>query len=115
MTMEQIVERLHARHSGSGWMAACPAHDDRKPSLSINEREGESFSTAMRAAPSKLFASPLESSPVISFRNKLGSRTSLEPTTTLTNPGTYCFRLCDSIPKLSSSAVPLVTVSGLGT
>lgn len=73
MTMEQIVERLHARHSGSGWMAACPAHDDRKPSLSINEREGESFSTAMRAAPSKLFASPLESSPVISFRNKLGS------------------------------------------
>jgi len=32
-----LVERLNAKRSGSGWMANCPAHDDREPSLSISE------------------------------------------------------------------------------
>ena len=36
---EQIVERLHARHCGRGWIARCPAHEDRSPSLSICEGE----------------------------------------------------------------------------
>ena len=44
--VERILEALTAhgcepRRSGEGWSARCPAHDDRKPSLSINEgREG---------------------------------------------------------------------------
>jgi hypothetical protein len=37
MTAEQLAERLHARHSGAGWIARCPAHQDRSPSLSIRE------------------------------------------------------------------------------
>jgi hypothetical protein len=37
MTTEQIAERLHARRSGAGWIARCPAHEDRLPSLSIGE------------------------------------------------------------------------------
>src|SRR5262249_55082748 len=32
-----LVSRLHARRSGKGWIAKCPAHDDRDPSLSISE------------------------------------------------------------------------------
>jgi hypothetical protein len=41
MTAEQIAERLHARRSGSGWIVRCPAHEDRSPSLSIDEgRDG---------------------------------------------------------------------------
>jgi hypothetical protein len=41
MTAEQIVERLHGRRSGAGWIAQCPAHEDRSPSLSIGEgRDG---------------------------------------------------------------------------
>jgi hypothetical protein len=32
-----LVSRLHARRSGNGWKAKCPAHDDREPSLSIGE------------------------------------------------------------------------------
>jgi hypothetical protein len=39
LTCERIVERLHARRSGSGWIACCPAHEDRSPSLSICEGE----------------------------------------------------------------------------
>src|SRR6266404_2701849 len=35
--VENLVLRLSARRSGKGWLAKCPAHDDRKPSLSINE------------------------------------------------------------------------------
>lgn len=36
-----IIETLHARKSGSGWAARCPAHEDRNPSLSITFRDGK--------------------------------------------------------------------------
>ena len=35
-----IATALGGRRAGSGWMARCPAHDDRTPSLSIGEAEG---------------------------------------------------------------------------
>ncbi len=36
-----ILERFRrVRRSGSGWIALCPAHEDRNPSLSIHERDG---------------------------------------------------------------------------
>jgi hypothetical protein len=41
MTAEAIAQALQARRTGPGrWMARCPAHDDRAPSLSIAERNG---------------------------------------------------------------------------
>lgn len=40
MTSEALIDLLHgARISGDGWIASCPAHDDRRPSLSV--RAGE--------------------------------------------------------------------------
>jgi putative DNA primase/helicase len=36
-----LVRALQARRSGKGWMAKCPAHDDRNPSLSISEVDGK--------------------------------------------------------------------------
>lgn len=41
MNAESIVKALGARRSGSCWMAKCPAHDDRNPSLSIREVGGK--------------------------------------------------------------------------
>jgi putative DNA primase/helicase len=42
MNLEALLARLSgARHSGSGWSACCPAHEDRKPSLSVCERDGK--------------------------------------------------------------------------
>lgn len=41
MTAESIAAALNARRSGSCWMAKCPAHDDRNPSLSIRETDGK--------------------------------------------------------------------------
>jgi hypothetical protein len=39
MTLDCLLSRLsRVRRSGSGYVALCPAHDDRKPSLSIGER-----------------------------------------------------------------------------
>lgn len=35
--VESLVSRLDAKRSGKGWMAKCPAHADRKPSLSVSE------------------------------------------------------------------------------
>ena len=40
MTAECIANGLGGKKSASGWMARCPAHDDRTPSLSVTEREG---------------------------------------------------------------------------
>jgi AAA domain-containing protein len=35
--VENLVSRLHAKRSGKGWLAKCPAHEDRRPSLTIDE------------------------------------------------------------------------------
>jgi len=34
-TAEELAEKLNGKAAGSGWMARCPAHEDRKASLSI--------------------------------------------------------------------------------
>jgi DNA primase len=41
MTTESIVRALKARRSGTDWMAKCPAHDDKNPSLSIRDADGK--------------------------------------------------------------------------
>ncbi len=42
MTIDAILSRLEGvRRSGSGWLAKCPAHSDRGPSLSIRENGGK--------------------------------------------------------------------------
>ncbi len=38
---ETIVRALGGRKAGQGWMAQCPAHDDRSPSLSIRDAGGK--------------------------------------------------------------------------
>jgi putative DNA primase/helicase len=40
ITAETIAKALGGRKASSGWIARCPAHDDRKPSLSIGESSG---------------------------------------------------------------------------
>ena len=36
--VERILDRLSGvKKSGKGWSAPCPAHDDRRPSLSVSE------------------------------------------------------------------------------
>jgi putative DNA primase/helicase len=40
MTVDSLARALNARRSGSCWMALCPAHKDRNPSLSIAEKDG---------------------------------------------------------------------------
>jgi putative DNA primase/helicase len=42
MTAETIAKVLGGRKAGGGWMARCPAHADREPSLSISDaRDGK--------------------------------------------------------------------------
>ena len=42
MKANTVAKALGGRKAGGGWMARCPAHDDRKPSLSIRDaREGK--------------------------------------------------------------------------
>ena len=37
MTAEDIAKVLGGRRAGPGWMARCPAHNDREPRLSIHQ------------------------------------------------------------------------------
>ena len=40
VSAEDIAEALSGRKAGSEWVALCPAHEDRNPSLSIRVRNG---------------------------------------------------------------------------
>ena len=41
MTIAELLSSLdRVRRASRGWMACCPAHDDRNPSLSISEKDG---------------------------------------------------------------------------
>jgi putative DNA primase/helicase len=40
MNAESIAKALRGKRSGGGWIACCPAHDDRHPSFSITEKDG---------------------------------------------------------------------------
>jgi putative DNA primase/helicase len=39
MSAAEIAHALGGRKAGGGWVARCPAHDDRKPSLSISDSD----------------------------------------------------------------------------
>src|SRR3989442_781567 len=42
MTVEMFLQQLSGvRRNGKEWIARCPAHDDRTPSLSVAERDGK--------------------------------------------------------------------------
>ena len=40
MTAEALSKALGGRKVGTGWMARCPAHDDRDPSFSLRDGNG---------------------------------------------------------------------------
>lgn len=41
MNAKMIALALGGRKSGASWMARCPAHDDRSPSLSLSDKGGQ--------------------------------------------------------------------------
>src|SRR5690348_13166254 len=41
MIAEIIAKALGGRKAGGGWIASCPTHDDRTPSLSIRDANGK--------------------------------------------------------------------------
>lgn len=43
MSAAEIANALAGRRSGAGWVAQCPGHNDRKPSLSIRDSNGKTL------------------------------------------------------------------------
>ena len=41
MNAAEIARHLRGRRSGASWLACCPAHDDRNPSLSLRDVDGK--------------------------------------------------------------------------
>ncbi|MDH5327989.1 MAG: phage/plasmid primase, P4 family [Gammaproteobacteria bacterium] len=62
MRTEEIAERLNARRCGTYWMARCPAHDDKNPSLKISE--GENGNTLAHCFAGCAFGEVVDSSRV---------------------------------------------------
>jgi hypothetical protein len=109
MTTEEIASRLHARPSRAGFVARCPAHEDRSPSLSIRDGQDgrtlihcfagcsvESVCDALKIKVSDLFSGPGSMQPkpravreaekaIAAFRSSLTSRERVLPITVV-----YC-------------------------
>lgn len=71
MNVQAILSRLErVRRSGGQWIARCPAHDDKTPSLSVHEENGrvllhcfagctvESICVSLRIKTADLFSEP---------------------------------------------------------
>jgi putative DNA primase/helicase len=43
MNTDSLIRAVAARRSGSSWVAKCPSHDDRTPSLSIRDADGKAL------------------------------------------------------------------------
>jgi hypothetical protein len=44
MTPEQVASAFNGKRTGMGkWIARCPAHEDKSPSLSIGDRDGKTL------------------------------------------------------------------------
>lgn len=111
MNTEEIASRLDARPSRAGFIARCPAHEDRSPSLSIREGQDgrtlihcfagctiESVCDALKIKVSDLFSGPGTMQPkpravreaekaIAAFRNRLTPRERVVPVTVI-----YCDR-----------------------
>ncbi len=53
MNAEEIARALGGRRSGKGWLAKCPAHDDKRPSLAIDEGSNGKVLVVCRAGCSQ--------------------------------------------------------------
>jgi hypothetical protein len=95
MNLEAILHRLQAvKRGGGGWMARCPAHADKSPSLSLRDENGkvllhcfggcsiEAISQALRIKVADLFCAPRKQEPRIVSRAQkqiAGLRSRLTP------------------------------------
>ena len=89
MNIETVVRALRAHRSGSCWMARCPAHDDRDPSLSIREVDGKVLLHCHAGADRSGLASVL----MISIRNITGAIHGIGPAKCAVYLTTPCFRM----------------------
>ena len=51
MTAETIAKALGGRKAGGSWMARCPVHDDREPSLAIRDADNGKVLVRCHAGP----------------------------------------------------------------
>src|SRR5262249_14918434 len=54
LNTDEILSRFHnPRRSGRGWIVRCPAHDDRKNSLSLTESNGKLLVKCQAGCPTE--------------------------------------------------------------
>ena len=74
-TLNKVLGRLqHVRTTGSGWRARCPAHDGRRPSLSIREGERGLLLHCFSGCPLDAICAALGITPTDLFSDKPSPR-----------------------------------------
>jgi len=98
VSAELLARELHGRRSNRGFVARCPAHDDHRPSLSIDDRNGQLLVKCHAGCSQKDIIAALRS------RNLWPEATSRERIVVATyvyrdENGAPLFRVCRTEPK----------------
>jgi hypothetical protein len=75
MSAEAIAKALGGRKAGGGWMAHCPAHDDRQPSLTIRDADNGKVLVRCHAGCEQAKVIATLRSRGLWCENRVGSRT----------------------------------------
>jgi hypothetical protein len=93
--VENLVSRLHAKRSGKGWIAKCPAHDDHTPSLSIDEgADGRALFKCHAGCDNTAILASLGMKPRDLFPATISTRTAAAQHRTSTAASTFDWHAC---------------------
>ncbi len=117
MSAKTIAKALGGRKAGGGWMARCPAHDDRKPSLSIRDARRRQGAGALpcRLRPGACHRRSAGARPVDGERSALGSSPAIvaphadEPSRIATTPSAARPRSPSGSPQRRHEGTPVET------
>lgn len=107
ISAEAIARALGGRRSGRGWIAPCPAHDDRKPSMSIREGERVPLVHCFAGCPQDAVLDALRARGLWPERSEPHGRRSAAPAIRRTDDAADITWRIDRARRLWSSALPL--------
>jgi hypothetical protein len=107
MTAEAIAKALGGRKAGAAWMARCPAHQDREPSLSI--AQGDSGKVLVRChagCEQHRVIAALRARGIWTYADRRGSKTIGSPSGTTNQPDRYSETRTQAALRIWGATVP---------
>jgi hypothetical protein len=99
VTAADIAKHLAGRKAGSGWVARCPAHDDRNPSLSLKDADGRVLVHCHAGCPQRTVVEALKGLGVWPGRDGIQKRTIVAMYDYTDEVGTLLYQVIRYQPK----------------